>query len=481
MATNEMEPGLTPASAAEPPRDEPGGLKPATLTTNQALGLAVVVFSPVLTAATVGVLIGGATGSSGWLSVLAGALVMTCIGVAIAPFAQRHVASGALYSYVGHVFGGAARFVASASLAVGYLVGLMVVLGALGLYAGSMFSSVFGISAANGFVGQAVIYAVTMASAALLAFKSLDASAKLSIALLFLSAPVVLAVLIGNLFSAGFDFTGQFTFHDFSFSGFSLGLALSTTFTVGFETSAATALETKDPVRTVPRVIILVPVIVGGIAVVASLLSVPSLGAVADRIAAGESPVAAMAHHAGLGFLAQASDIALVVTCYAIVVGFMNYAPRVWAAMANDGLLPAAIGRVARRTRTPGTAILVMAVLTAVLPLALAAITGAGPMELYQYLATLFPYLWVVPYILICAGAIVLLYRDGELTVAKAFACAVGALATGWLYLNSLVNPTGTALDAMTWTAPVSIVAMMLIMGVRRLVARPRNTTEETR
>lgn len=481
MVMNEAEPGSPGTAHPETPQDGLDGLRSATLTMNQALGLAVVVFSPVLTAATVGVFMGGVAGSSGWLSAAAGALVMVCIGVAIVPFAQRHVVSGALYSYIGHVFGGGAKFVAGASLAVGYVVGLMVMLGVLGLYVGSMLSSVFGVSGANGFTGQVIIYAVAITAAGILAYRSLDASAKLSIGLLFLSCPVVLAVLIGNLFSDGFDFAAQFTFSDFSFSGFTLGLVLSTTFLVGFESSAATALETKDPIRTVPRIIILVPFIVGGIAVLGTLLTVPSLGAIGDQLAAGESPIAAMARHSGLGFLAEASDIALVVTSFSVLVGFMNYAPRVWATMANDGLLPKAIGRVAPRTQTPGTAIAVMCVPALAFPVALIAITDASPLEMYQYLATLFPYLWVIPYILICTGAIVVLRRNGELTVVKTIACLIGAAATGWLYLNSIVNPTGTTLDDMTWVAPVSIVAMMIIMGARRLVSRSGEQAEEGR
>jgi amino acid transporter len=260
-----------------------------------------------------------------------------------------------------------------------------------------------------------------------------------------------------------------------------MGLVLSTTFLVGFESSAATALETKDPIRTVPRIIILVPFLVGGIAVLATLLTVPSLGAIATQVAAGESPIAAMARHSGLGFLAQACDIALVVTSYSVLVGFMNYAPRVWATMANDGLLPMGIGRVARRTQTPGMAIVVMSVPALALHVAQNTITDASPLAMYQYLATLFPYLWVIPYILICVGAIVVLRRDGELTVGKTIACVIGAAATGWLYLNSIVNPTGTTLDDMTWVAPVSIVAMMIIMGARRLVSRSGEQAEEGR
>ncbi|WP_240690609.1 APC family permease [Amycolatopsis sp. CFH S0078] len=445
----------------------------------KAMGLAIVVFSPVLTAATVGSFVGGAAGSSGWLSALAGAVVMACVGVAIVPFARRFVVSGALYSYIGHVFGRSAKFVTGASLAVGYAVGMMVMLGVLGLYASSMMSSVFGFSGATSLPGQVVIYLVTITTAGLLAFRSLDTSVKISIWLLILSAPVVVVVLVANLFTPGFDFGSQFTFGDFSMGGFTLGLVLCATFFVGFEASAATALETADPMRTVPRLMIRVPLIVGGIAVLASLLSVPSLGAIGDQIAAGESPISAMAQKSGLGFLAPVADVALVLSSYAIVVGFLNYASRVWATMASEGLLPASIGRVHRRTHTPAAAILTIGIVALVFPIVLSAVTKATPFEVYQYLATLFPYLWVLPYVLICIGSMVLLRRAGELTVARTIACVVGVIGIGGSYVNSIVNPTGTPLDYMTWVAPAAIAAMMLIMAARQLVARRSDTGKE--
>ena len=92
MSTNEPQPDL----AHQHESVELSGLEQGTLSMRRALGLAIVVFSPVLTAATVGTFAGGVAGSSAWLSVLAGTIVVTCIGVAIVPFARRYVVSGAL-------------------------------------------------------------------------------------------------------------------------------------------------------------------------------------------------------------------------------------------------------------------------------------------------------------------------------------------------------------------------------------------------
>lgn len=448
--------------------EELSGLQQGTLSLNKALGLAVVTFSPVLTAATVGALAGAVAGSSAWLSVLAGTFIVTFIGIAIVPFARRYVVSGALYSYIGHGLGSKASILAGASLVVGYATGVIVCLQVFGVYTGSFIATVFDLPAAYGLGGQTIIYVLGMLTVGVFAIRGLDASTRLSIGLLFVSAPVVVIVLVSNLFTDGFSFGEQFTFSDFSLGGFFFGIVLSATFFVGFESSGATALETKDPMRTIPRLMTLVPIIVGSVGVLATLLTVPVLPAIADQTAAGESPLSAMAHHAGLGVLAPVADLCLAITCYAVVLGFMNYAPRVWATMAVDGLLPKYLGQVDKRRRTPVRAIVVLAVLSTIVPILLSAFSGGTPLEVYAHMATLYPYFWVIPYVLICVGAIVMMARKNELHIVTAIAAIIGGAGFGFVWLNAVLNPTGTSYDLMTWAAPVAIaLALIVVLLIR--------------
>ena len=450
---------------------ELSGLQQGTLSLPKALGLAVVTFSPVLMAATAPALAGPVAGSSAWLSVLAGTVLVAFIGLAIVPFARRYVVSGALYSYIDNVLGVKASTLAGASLAVGYAVGVIVCLQVFGVYTGSFIATVFDLPAANGLGGQTVIYILTMLSITWFAIRGLDTSTRLSIGLLFVSAPIVALVLIANVFTDGFAFGDQFTFTDFTWGGFFAGIVLSATFFVGFESSAATALETKNPMRTIPRLMTLVPVIVGGVGLVATLLTVPVLPAIADATAAGESPLSAMADNAGLGVLAPVADLFLAITCYAVVLGFMNYAPRVWATMAVDGLLPTALGHVDEKRRTPVRAIVVVSVISTIVPIVLAAVSGGTPLDVYAHVATLYPYYWVIPYMLICVGAIVMLGRRHELKAGTAIVAVIGGAGFGYVWLSAVLNPTGTSFDAMTWAAPITIALALLIVVPMRMKA----------
>lgn len=312
------------------------------------------------------------------------------------------------------------------------------------------------------------MWVLAMLSIAGFAIRGLDTSTRLSIGLLFASAPIVAIILVANVFTDGFTFSEQFNFGEFTLSGFFFGIVLSATFFVGFESSAATALETKNPMRTVPRLMTLVPLIVGSVGVIATLLSVPVLPEIADATATGESPLSAMADNAGLGALAPVADLFLAIICYSVVLGFMNYAPRVWATMAVDGMLPKYLAHVDGKRHTPVRAIVAIAVLSTIVPIALAGFSGGTPLEVYTHVAALFPYYWVIPYVLICVGAIVMLARRHELRAGMVFVCVIGAAGIGYVWLSAVLSPTGTSLDAMTWAAPITIaLALLVVVPIR--------------
>lgn len=472
-----------PANAAERSPDgheELSGLQQGTLSLPKALGLAVVTFSPVLMAATAPALAGGAAGSNAWLSVFAGTVLVTFIGMAIVPFARRYVVSGALYSYIGHELGSKASALAGASLAVGYACGVIVCLQVFGVYAGSLIATVFDLPAANGLGGQTIMWVLAMLSVAWFAIRGLDTSTRLSIGLLIVSTPIVAIILVANVFTDGFTFSEQFNFGGFTVSGFFAGIVLSATFFVGFESSAATALETKDPKRTIPRLMTLVPVIVGTVGVIATLLTVPVLPAISEATTNGESPLSAMATNAGLGVLAPAGDLFLAIICYATVLGFMNYAPRVWATMAVDGMLPKSLGHVDQKRRTPVRAIIVVSVLATIVPIALSAFSGGTPLDVYTHVAVLFPYYWVIPYLLVCVGAIVMLARRRELRAGTVVVCVVGGAGFGYVWLSAVLSPTDSSLDAMTWAAPITIALALLVVVPIRIQSNRRSRVAQS-
>jgi amino acid transporter len=413
--------------------------------------------------ASVGALVLDHAGGSSWLSVLAGTVGVCCVGVAVVPFTRRRVAGGALYSYVQHVFGDWARLLVAASLIPGYLAGTMALLGAFGLYAGSTLKSL-GVTGAGAPAAQAALYAVAAGTACVLARRGLGASARISTALLALSMPLVLVVMGALASRGGLRLGSQLRLEDFSFHGFSQGLAIGVTFLILFETSSATAAETADPVRTVPRVMMAVPVIVGTANVAATLLTVPALQQARPQLADGVSPLAVLAASAGLPRLAALADPALAVSVFAALTGFCSFAPRVWRTMAVDGLLPSRLAALHTRLRTPTAAVTAMSLAAAAATALLAAVVDGGALAVYRCVSLLFTYLWVIPYVLICVGALALWHRERRLTVARAAAAVLGALTFGWLLPGAVADPPPAPYHLMLWICPAAVAVTLALL-----------------
>ena len=99
----------------------------------------------------------------------------------------------------------------------------------------------------------------------------------------------------------------------------------------------------------------------------------------------------------------------------------------------------------------------------------------------YNSVATLIVYFWVVPYLLICAGALRLLGREGRLGPLAVIGAALGAAAMTWMYLNGLVNPPAPPLDAMSYVAVVAVAAVFAaFLVVDRLGRARRGATHQT-
>ncbi|MEU3712885.1 APC family permease [Streptomyces catenulae] len=434
-----------------------------------AFGLAVVVFSPALSMASVGALVSAHAGQAAWLSVLVGAVGVCCVALAVVPFARRYVAGGALYTYIRHVFGDWARLLTAAALSLGYVVGMMALLGAFGLYAGSWLAGL-GINGAGRPTAQAVLYCGAAGLAGLLAHRGLDTSARVSLALFAPTLPVVLVVLGAAAARDGLHLDAQLTLEGFSFGGFSQGMAAGVTFLVLFETSAATGAETRDPVRTVPRIIMAVPLVVGAANLLATVLTVRAVQGVRAQLAEGTSPLAALAGAAGLPWLAGVADAALAVSALAALVGLANYGSRVWQAMGEDGVLPARIGARHPRLGTPTAGIVAMSGVSAAALTLLGFLAGGGPFVVYRCVSVLFSYMWVIPYVLICAGAVVLLRRERCLTAVTALTATLGALSFIWLYAGAFLEPPPYPEKAMLWLCPAAIAVgfLLLVLAHRR-------------
>jgi basic amino acid/polyamine antiporter, APA family len=185
------------------------------------------------------------------------------------------------------------------------------------------------------------------------------------------------------------------------FTGIHQGAAIVFFAYIGFDAVSTAAEETRNPQRNLPigilgglAVCTVIYVIVG--AVLTGMVRYDQL-AVADPLARALE----LTGYAGVGWLVA---LGAVVSMSAVLLVFQYGQPRIFFAMARDGLLPAWASRVDRRTRVPYTTTLLTGVIVAV-----ASLLGDAA-ETYDLtnIGTLFAFA------IVCAGVLVLRVTEPE-------------------------------------------------------------------
>lgn len=142
---------------------------------------------------------------------------------------------------------------------------------------------------------------------------------------------------------------------------------------VGFEDSVNMAEETKDPVNTFPRILLLGLMITGAIYVLVSISAITLVAP--DQLGEGETPLLKVVEAGAPGFpLWMFGFITMFAVANSALIN-MLMASRLVYGMSREHVLPPVLGKVHVRRRTPFTAIL----FTTLLALALITFVGEVP------------------------------------------------------------------------------------------------------
>jgi basic amino acid/polyamine antiporter, APA family len=123
----------------------------------------------------------------------------------------------------------------------------------------------------------------------------------------------------------------------------------------GWQTSNFIASEIREPRKNLPRALLLG---VAGVIALYGSVNFIYVGALTPAgLAATTTPASEVMRHALGGLGAKLIAVAIAIS----TIGFLSQAmltfPRVYFAMAEDGVLPSAVGRLGERSRAPGAAI----------------------------------------------------------------------------------------------------------------------------
>ena len=185
------------------------------------------------------------------------------------------------------------------------------------------------------------------------------------------------------------------------FTGIHQGAAIVFFAYIGFDAISAAAEETINPQRNLPigilgglAVCTLIYVVIGG--VITGMVPYTEL-AVAD-------PLARALELIGYDRVGAIVAFGAVISMSAVLLVFQYGQPRIFFAMARDGLLPAWVARVDQKTRIPYTATLFTGIVVAVA----SAVGDAAETYDLTNIGTLFAFA------LVCAGVLVLRVKEPE-------------------------------------------------------------------
>jgi basic amino acid/polyamine antiporter, APA family len=292
-------------------------------------------------------------GPSAAVAYVACAVAVGLVALCFAEVGSRVPTSGGVYAYVEAAFGPYVGFLAGMLLFVAQIYAsaavATVLVGTLGVL----------VPALSRTAARSALLVVLYAVVAAVNIRGTRAGARLMESLTAAKiAPLVLLAITG-LFALRSEYLAGMhvpPLRDLGRASLLLFFAF-----LGVEGALSSSGEVRDPTRTVPRAVLLG---LGGVAVLYAGLQIVSQGVLGPELSAHpDAPLAATAQRlfgsAGRTFILAAAAF----SAFGYVSGDMLATPRILFAAGQDGLLPARLGAVHARFRTPHVAIAVHAAL----------------------------------------------------------------------------------------------------------------------
>lgn len=356
----------------------------------RSLGVAGIVLMVVAAAAPITVVVANfplillESGSIGApLMILAATLILLLFAVGFTWMTPHVPDAGAFYAYVHQGLGRRAGLGTAAVALLSYVLLTVSMTCYLGVQAGNLLTLWTGIE-----LPWWLISAVMIAVVGVLAHRRIDLSAAVLGVVLVLEILAVLAIDLGVL-ASGRELTPVPFSPAEALSGApGLGLLFAFLGFFGFEATAVFRHEARDPLRTIPRATYVAVLLIGVLYTVSSWLVISGLGAEDALDAAAASPdsvVVALAGDMVAPIMRDVTQILVVTSMFACMLGFHNIVSRYLFTLGRRGVLPSALGQVHPVHRAPSRASLAVTGITAVIVLVSALAQLDPVVEIYTW------------------------------------------------------------------------------------------------
>jgi len=390
-------------------RPNKSGLRLECLTFPEILSQSVANIAPTLTPTINAGLVFATAGSGTWLTFVFATVGLILVGFNINQFARSSASPGSLYAYIAKGLGPTAGVLTGWALVMAYVLTAMAVVCGFANY-GNVLLGLLHIHASD-----ITLCAICVGLAWYASYKDIRLSTILMLGLEGIS--VTLICILGLIVFAKHGFaidTAQLSLKGASPEGVELGLVLAVFSFVGFESATALGDEAKNPLKFIPRSVIISTAISGLFFIILSYIEVLAFEGYKTPFDKVDAPLSVLADLAGVGFFGILISMGAVVSFFACTVASINAGARIFFSMARHRIFHPAVGQAHGINETPHVALTMAALITFFIP-ASVLMFGVKVLDAYGYFGTIAAYGFLLAYILISIAAPIYLYRERKL------------------------------------------------------------------
>ena len=388
-----------------------GSLRKECLNFTGITAMAIALISPTMTAALIVPLMYSNAGNGSWMAYLFGTVMLLFVALNLNQFARRSSAAGSMYGYTVMGLGTTAGNISGWCLIWAYLF-----IGTAGMTGFTIFASTL-LDMAGVHVGPLPLFAVCATSIWYLGYKDIRLSSNLMLLLEGVSVALILLLCAIVLFGQKSPVDmNQIGLQGASFSGIALGVVTAIFSLVGFECATAFGEEAIEPLRTIPRAVIVSLLLTGAFFILVSYTEVLGFTGYKTTLDKIDAPLNVLSDMMKVGWLKAPISFGAMVSFYSLALSCMNSGARILYPMGKLGVFHSSVGSSHETNETPHVAVTLMAVLILVASVLLTKVFKLEILDAFNDAGTFGAFGFLGAYFLISIAAPAYLSKRHELS-----------------------------------------------------------------
>ncbi|HXQ74997.1 MAG TPA: APC family permease [Acidimicrobiales bacterium] len=387
------------------------------------LAQSIALISPTMTAVLIIALCFSDAGNGTWLAYAFGTVMLLFVVGCLNQFAKRSALPGSMYGYTGRGLGPKAGVISGWSLIWAYLFIGVAGLAGFAIFAQQLLSGL----GVHSTVPPVIFFLLSAGVCWFIAYKDIHVSSLLTLVFEIVSVACILSFAAVVLFKHGLTIdTTIVKAKGMTFHGLSLAVVICIFSLVGFESATTLGGEAKNPLKNVPRAVVVSLLVTGAFMVFMSYVEVFGTRHYGTPLNDIALPLTTLSKIYGVSFFKVPVALGAMVSFFSLTLSCLNAGSRIIYPMAQHTVFPKHLGRAHKDNQTPHIAITVYILAIVTIPLVLEVFTN--PLTTFGDAGTLAAFGFLTAYFLISVAAPAYLKKIGELTTRHVTVAAAACL-----------------------------------------------------